>query len=102
MASGHFRLSTHNFMVTALGLCVKWSLVRVVSIQDKPYTLISKSLCTKKVGLGGQSIVTLISNNYPFHRGFLTHNSNTYKWGGGESKKKERKKKALICFSRVA
>ena len=87
MAFGHFLLGAHNFVVMALGFCVKWSLVRVVSIQDKSYTLISKSLCAKNVGLGRQSIVTLISNNYPFHRGFLTHNSNTYKWGKNQTKR---------------
>ena len=27
MAFGHFLLGSHNFMVTALGLCVKWPLV---------------------------------------------------------------------------
>ena len=29
MAFGHFLLGSHNFTVTALGLCVKWSLVHV-------------------------------------------------------------------------
>ena len=27
MAFGHFRLGSHNYMVTALGLCVKWTLL---------------------------------------------------------------------------
>ena len=26
MTIGHFLLGSHNFMVTALGLCVKWPL----------------------------------------------------------------------------
>ena len=29
MAFGHFHLGSHNFMVTALGSCVKWPLVKI-------------------------------------------------------------------------
>ena len=32
MAIGHFLLGSHNHMVTALGSCVKWPLVRSPSL----------------------------------------------------------------------
>ena len=33
MAFGHFVLGSHNVMVTALGLCVKWPLVSCVQYE---------------------------------------------------------------------
>ena len=35
-AFGHFLLGSHNFMVMALGSCVRWLLVVIFSVDDKP------------------------------------------------------------------
>ena len=37
MAFGHFLLGSHNFMVTALGSCVKWPLYNKLTIPFKSY-----------------------------------------------------------------
>jgi hypothetical protein len=53
MAFGHILLGSHNFMVTALGSCVKWPLVCPTSHETTPTfkTKTIVSLCFKFYGV---------------------------------------------------
>jgi hypothetical protein len=57
-AFGHFLLGSHNLMVTALGSCVKWPLVKKRKNRKMPTSLLASRLELGNTGISTEDTLS--------------------------------------------